>query len=147
MTSRRRCATLLVALVAALALATAAGAEIVTRADSEDRTITFDVRAPSVDVDWYAAVLRAAAHGDEISRVTIRIVPEEDVPALCGAAAAACYSPGGNGGRMVVPAGKDLRVAATFLHEYGHHLDRSTPVTDIREPNGTPTWWRARGME
>ena len=35
MTSRRRCATLLVALVAALALATAAGAEIVTRADSE----------------------------------------------------------------------------------------------------------------
>ena len=75
MTSRRRCATLLVALVAALALATAAGAEIVTRADTEGRTITFDVQAPSVDVDWYAAVLRAAAHGDEISRVTIRIVP------------------------------------------------------------------------
>ena len=57
--------------------------------------------------------------------MTIRIVPEEDVPALCGAAAAACYSLGGNGGRMVVPAGKDLRVAATFLHEYGHHLDRA----------------------
>ncbi len=77
MTSRRWCATLL-ALVAALALATAAGAEIVTRADTEGRTITFDVQAPSVDVDWYAAVLRAAAHGDEISRVTIRIVREED---------------------------------------------------------------------
>ncbi len=30
---------------------------------------------------------------------------------------------------MVVPAGKDLRVAATFLHEYGHHLDRSWSVT------------------
>ena len=66
MTSRRRCATLLVALVAALALATAAGAEIVTKADSEGRTITFDVRAPGVDVDWYAAILRAAVHGDEI---------------------------------------------------------------------------------
>jgi hypothetical protein len=146
MTSRRRCATLLVALVAALALATAAGAEIVTRADSEGRTITFDVRAPSVDVDWYAAVLRAAAHGDEISRVTIRIVPEEDVPALCGAAAAACYSSGLNGGRMVVPAGKDLRVAATFLHEYGHHLDRAWSVSGVAELNGTPVWWQLRGM-
>ena len=146
MTSRRRCATLFVALVAALALATAAGAEIVTRTDSEGRTITFDVRAPNVDVDWYAAILRAAAHGDEISRVTIRIVPEEDVPALCGAAAAACYSLGGNGGRMVVPAGKDLRVAATFLHEYGHHLDRSWGVSGVKELNGTPVWWELRGM-
>jgi hypothetical protein len=125
-----------------LALATAAGAEIVTRADTEGRTITFDVRAPNVDVDWYTAVLRAAAHGDEISRVTIRIVPDEDVPALCGAAAAACYSPG----RMVVPAGKDRRVAATFLHEYGHHLDRYWSVSGVPELNGTPVWWELRGM-
>jgi hypothetical protein len=81
MTTRRRSAFLLVALVAALALATGAGAELVTRADSEGRTITFDVQAPGVDVDWYAALLRAAAHGDEISRRSIRIVPDEDVPA------------------------------------------------------------------
>jgi hypothetical protein len=146
MTTRRRCSFLLVALVAALALATAAGAEIVTRQDSEGRTITFDVQAPSVEVDWYAALLRAAAHGDEISRVTIRIVPEEDVPLLCGAAAAACYSPGRNGGRIVVPAGKDLRVASTFLHEYGHHLDRAWSVSGVPELNGTPVWWQIRGM-
>ena len=146
MTTRRRCASLLVALVAALALATAAGAEIVTRADSDGRTIIFDVHAQGVDVDWYAALLRAAAHGDEITRVTIRIVPEEDVPILCGAAAAACYSPGRNGGRIVVPAGKDLRVASTFLHEYGHHLDRAWSVSGVRELNGTPVWWQLRGM-
>jgi hypothetical protein len=146
MTTRRRCSFLLVALVAALALATAAGAEIVTRQDSEGRTITFDVQAPSVEVDWYAALLRAAAHGDEISRLTIRIVPEEDVPLLCGAAAAACYSPGRNGGRIVVPAGKDLRVASTFLHEYGHHLDRAWSVSGVPELNGTPVWWQIRGM-
>src|SRR5688500_9734873 len=146
MMSRRRCASFLVALVAALAFATAAGAEIVTRTDSEGRTITFDVRTPDADVDWYAAVLRAAAHGDEISRVTIRIVPEEDVPALCGAAAAACYAPGGDGGRMVARVGKDLRVAATFLHEYGHHLGRSWGVRGVRELNGTPVWWELRGM-
>lgn len=146
MTTRRRWASLFVALVAALALATAAGAEIVTKEDSEGRTITFDVRAPSVDVDWYAALLRAAAHSDEISRVTIRIVPEEDVPLLCGAAAAACYSPGRSGGRIVVPAGKDLRVASTFLHEYGHHLDRAWSVSGVPELNGTPVWWQLRGM-
>lgn len=146
MTTRRRCVSLLVALVAALALATAAGAEIVTRADSDGRTIIFDVQAQGVDVDWYAALLRAAAHGDEITRVTIRIVPEEDVPILCGAAAAACYSPGRNGGRIVVPAGKDLRVASTFLHEYGHHLDRAWSVSGVRELNGTPVWWQLRGM-
>ncbi len=146
MTTRRRCAFPLVALVAALALATAAGAEIVTKADSEARTITFDVQAQSVDVDWYAALLRAAAHGDEISRVTIRIVPEEDVPLLCGAAAAACYSQGRKGGRIVVPAGKDLRVASTFLHEYGHHLDRTWSVGGVPELNGTPIWWQLRGM-
>lgn len=146
MTSRRRFASLLVALVAALALATGAGAEIVTRADSEGRTITFDVQAPGVDVDWYAALLRAAVHGDEIGRVTIRIVPEEDVPFLCGAAAAACYSPGRNGGRIVVPVGKDMRVASTFLHEYGHHLDRSWSVSGVPELNGTSVWWQLRGM-
>jgi hypothetical protein len=146
MTTRRRCASLFVALVAALALATAAGAEVVTKQDTEGRSITFDVQAPSVDVDWYAALLRAAAHGDEISRVTIRIVPEGDVPLLCGAAAAACYSPGRNGGRIVVPAGKDLRVASTFLHEYGHHLDRAWSVSGVQELNGTPVWWQLRGM-
>jgi len=145
--ARRRCVSLLVALVAALAFATAAGAELVTREDTEGRTVTFDLQAPSVDVDWYAALLRAAAHGDEISRVTIRIVPEADVGSLCGAAAAACYSPGGrNGGRIVVPAGKDLRVAATFLHEYGHHLDRAWRVSGVQELNGTPVWWQLRGM-
>jgi hypothetical protein len=146
MTTRRRCSSLLVALVAALALATGAGAEIVTKTDSEGRTITFDVQAASVDVDWYAALLRAAAHGDEISRLTIRIVPEQDVPELCGAAAAACYSPGRSGGRIVIPAGKDLRVASTFLHEYGHHLDRAWSVSGVRELNGTPVWWQLRGM-
>ena len=146
MTTWRRRASLLVALVAALAFATGAGAEVVTKADTEGRPITFDVQAPGVDVDWYAALLRAAAHGDEITRVTIRIVPEEEVPELCGAAAAACYSPGRTGGRIVVPAGKDMRVASTFLHEYGHHLDRSWVVTGVRELNGTPVWWQLRGV-
>jgi hypothetical protein len=145
-TTRRWCVSLLVAAVAATAFATGAGAEIVPKADAQGRPITFDVQAPNVDVDWYAALLSAAAHGNEISTVTILIVPESRIGALCGAAAAACYTQTRTGGRIVVPAGKDLRVASTFLHEYGHHLDRNWSVPGVRELNGTPVWWQLRGM-
>lgn len=145
-TTRRWCLSLLVAGAAATAVATGASAELVPKQDTQGRTITFDVQAPAVDVDWYAGLLRAAAHGDEISAVTIRIVPEQQVAALCGAGAAACYSSGRQGGQIVVPAGKDLRVASTFLHEYGHHLDRSWRVSGVQELNGTPVWWQTRGM-
>lgn len=145
-TARRRCLPLLVALAIALAAATGAGAEIVTSQDVQGRPITFDVQATPVDVEWYAALLRAAAHGDEIRDVTIRIVPESRIGALCGAAAAACYQRSRAGGRITVPAGKDRRLAATFLHEYAHHLDRSRPVSGVPELNGTPVWWQLRGM-
>jgi hypothetical protein len=61
-----------VALVLTLALAAGAGAAIVTSTDLQGRSITFDVRAKTVDTNWYTDVLRATAHGDEISNVTIR---------------------------------------------------------------------------
>ena len=110
-------------------------------------TITFDVRAPNVDTEWYASVLRASAHGNEISDVTIRIVPESQIPALCGGAdAAACYT--GTVGptddhrsRREEQAPRD-----TLLHEYGHHLDTYWRVSGVPELNGTPVWWAARGM-
>ena len=138
--------TLLVAIVAALALATGASAEIVRSEDAQGRAITFDVQAPNVDVEWYAALLRAAAHGDEISTVTIRILPESQVSVVCGAAAVACYSRGRATALIVVPAGRDARVASTFLHEYGHHVDRTWSITGVPELNGTPVWWQLRGM-
>jgi hypothetical protein len=146
MAPTRQLKTLLVAVVAALALATGASAEIITAQDTQGRPITFDVQAPNVDVEWYAALLRAAAHGDEISTVTIRVLPESQVAAFCGAAAAACYSRGRNTGLIVVPAGRDIRIASTFLHEYGHHLDRTWSVAGVPELNGTPVWWQLRGM-
>lgn len=146
-TARRWCASLLVVVAVSLAVAAGAGAEIVTARDDQGRTITFDVQATAVDVNWYAALLRAAAHGNEISTVTIRIVPEERVAAFCGSsAAAACYTRTRSGGLLVVPAGKDMRVASTFLHEYGHHVDYSRSVPGVPELNGTPSWWQARGM-
>ena len=85
---------IVVALVAAFAFAGAANANaaIITSHDDQGRTITFDVRAATVDTEWYASVLRASAHGNEISAVRIIIVPEPQVQAFCGGAdAAACY--------------------------------------------------------
>src|SRR6266513_2987303 len=99
---------MLVALCAAFALvfATVANAAIVTSHDDQGRQITFDVRAPNVDTEWYASVLRASAHGNEISDVTIRIVPEPQIPAFCGGQdAAACYNRTGSP-TIYVPAGK-----------------------------------------
>jgi hypothetical protein len=137
----------LVAVIVALAAAAAARAEIVVSRDAQGRPITFDVRVPQTDVEWYAALLRGAAHGDEIGTVTIRIVSPEDVPALCGALeAAACYGTRGGSATIVVPAGRDDEIARIVLHEYGHHVDRAWAVGGFSEPNGTPTWWAARRM-
>jgi hypothetical protein len=143
----RRALPLLLALVAALLLSTPAAAEIVYAQDREGRTITFDVQVPNVDVEWYAELLRNVAHGDEISRVTVRIVAGDDLHMLCGAGAGGCYSGGGTrSGRITVPAGKSAQLAHVVVHEYGHHIDYAHPVAGVREPNGTPSWWVARDM-
>jgi hypothetical protein len=133
---------LLLSVFASLAFSGEAMAAEVLAQDDQGRTIHFDVSVEGVDTEWYAALLRAAPHGDEISTVTIDIVSWDDVHRTCGKDASGCYSRN----TMVVPAEQSDESAHTVVHEYGHHLDRSTPVTGVGEPNGTPQWWRARGM-
>ena len=138
---------IVVALVAAFAFAGAANANaaIITSHDDQGRTITFDVRAATVDTEWYASVLRASAHGNEISAVRIIIVPEPQIQAFCGGAdAAACYDR--TSATIVLPAGKSKLLETVILHEYGHHLDTYWRVPGVQELNGTPVWWAARGM-
>jgi hypothetical protein len=139
---RRILLVFLAVLAAALAAAAVARAEIVVKQDSAGRSMTFDVLDATADVDWYAGLLRNAPHGNEISTVTIQIVPSAEILARCGAGAAACYSRH----TITVPAGKSDRLAATVLHEYGHHLDTAWPVNGVPEMNGTPVWWASRGM-
>src|SRR5262249_6115573 len=135
-----------IALVLTLAFAAAASGAIVTTADLQGRRITFDVRATAVDTDWYANVLRATAHGNEISDVTIRIVPDASIESLCAAAAAACYTRSVGRPTIMIPAGKNQFIEGTLIHEYGHHLDAMTPNPGIPELNGIPVWWQDRGM-
>ena len=132
----------LVTLLASFALAGEAAAAEVVLADNEGRPIRFDVRTEGVDAEWYASLLRAAPHGDEIARLRIDVVSWDELHSICGREAGGCYSRD----VMVVPAGQDAATAHTFLHEYGHHIDRSRAVDGVREPNGAPEWWRARGM-
>jgi hypothetical protein len=134
--------SLLLALLASLVFSGQAAAAEVVLNDNEGRPIRFDVRVEGVDPEWYAALLRAAPHGDEISAVRVDIVSWDELHDICGSEAGGCYSRN----VMTVPPDQDDRNAHTVVHEYGHHLDRSTPVDGAREPNGTPVWWRARGM-
>lgn len=142
-----RPALLLTVVAASLAFASPALAETVLAQDAQGRTITYDVEAAGVDTAWYTEILGAALHGDEISSVTIRIVPAEEVTGECGSAEAeACYSQTRGGAIIVLPAGENDQLKAVVLHEYGHHVDASTAVGGVREPNGTTRWWAARGM-
>jgi hypothetical protein len=142
----RALAALLAALLASLVVVTGADAAIITSRDDQGRTMTFDVRDATANVDWYASLLRSAAHGNEITNLTIRIVRPEEVELHCGAEAAACYSRSRSRPLIVVPSGEGGFVASTMLHEYGHHLDSAWRVPGVPELNGTPVWWQARGM-
>jgi hypothetical protein len=146
MTPTRRVFALFAALTASLAIVAGAGAEVFTRSDGQGRPITLDVRAQSVDFEWYAALLSWAAHGDEVSDVTVRIVPQEAIGDHCGGGALACYGFRRGVPTITVPAGTSNVIADTLLHEYGHHLDTAWDVPGVPELDGTPVWWSARGM-
>jgi hypothetical protein len=142
MTPMRRPLLLLVLLTSLVFAGNATAAEVILP-DDQGRSIRFDVRVEGIDAEWYAALLRAAPHGDEISTVRVDVVSWDELHTTCGRDAGGCYAHN----VMVVPAEQSDETAHTVVHEYGHHLDHSTPVTGVREPNGTPVWWRARGMQ
>lgn len=136
---------LVTALVAALAATAPAGAlgAVTAYRDAEGRPIRVDVRAQGVSGGTYADILRDSVHGDEISTLTMRVVPVARIASICGSQdALACYS----GGLMVVPAAPRAEVERTVLHEYGHHIDAERGGATGDEPDGTRRWWTARGM-
>jgi len=133
---------LLLSLLASLAFVGEAMATEVVSQDHQGRPIRFDVKAEGVDAEWYAALLRDAPHGDEIATLRIDVVSWDELRLVCGGEAGGCYSRN----VIVVPQDQDAKTAHTLLHEYGHHLDRSRPVAGASEPNGTPEWFRARGV-
>ena len=109
-----------------LALATGADAAIITSQDEQGRPITFDVRAATVDTEWYASVLRASAHGNEISDVTIQH-RSRAADRQASVAARRCrllHGPAEQQPDNHRPGREEHgSLETTLLHEYGHHLD------------------------
>ena len=133
------------ALIPALVASTAGGADRIFR-DDQGRAIHFTSRVGDAPLARYARVLREAIHGDEIERLRIEVVRPADVPRMCATrGAVACHIHGGRKGpRIVIAPGP--RAERLLLHEYGHHLDIHLANGARPEPNGTPRWWRARGI-
>ena len=142
----RVCIAVLAGSVIAMVAAGGAGAAIERFKDGEGRTITFDIKATNVDTAWYAKLLSDATHRDEIRSVVVRIVRPDRLVHNCGPGASGCYSYRRGRGRIVVPAGRNADVAHTLLHEYAHHIDRTSGHRGLPEPNGTRAWWAARKM-
>jgi hypothetical protein len=131
-----------------LAAAAQAGAVPETTRDSAGRPIHFDVQAQGADVAGYTAILDGLLHGDEISDVVVTIVPQSAIASNCGAGAAACYRWSSRGDAvMFVPSQAAAQVRGALTHEYGHHVDATRPhLAGAGGLDGTPGWWRARGM-
>ena len=77
---------LLPLLLLSLIFAGEAGAAEVVLPDNEGRSIRFDLHVEGVDPEWYAALLRAAPHRDEISTVRVDIVSGDELRSTCAAA-------------------------------------------------------------
>lgn len=138
-----------IALAAGTLVATqAADAAIVTRHDRAGRVVKFDVRAPGVQVGWYAAVLRNAIHGDEIETARIRIVSPSQISRLCeGIHTQSCYDGDEKGGVLIIPAGRSAWAAHLLLHEYAHHIDMARSNFLYTDKPWAPSWWAARGVK
>jgi hypothetical protein len=131
-----------------LVAAQASDAAIVTRHDRAGRVVTFDVRAPGVQVGWYAAILRGAVHGNEIKTARIRIVSPSQISRFCdGADAQSCYEGDEKGGVLIIPAGRGAMAAHLLLHEYAHHIDMAHSNFLYTDKPWAPSWWAARGVK
>lgn len=75
---------------------------------------------PSYNQRW-ADFLASAPHSEELSSVTVVMLPLARVQSYCGAQALACYS----ADTIIAPGedpAPDLSAASVLLHEYGHHV-------------------------
>ncbi|MFL5927223.1 MAG: hypothetical protein ACJ77E_09835 [Gaiellaceae bacterium] len=94
-----------------------------------------------VPQDW-ATYLGTLVHGPELSKLTLNLVPQDSVQAVCGGQALACYDPGREAiyvspeDQLDEPPAKEV-----IIHEYGHHIaDNSDDAPWAALDYGTKRW-------
>jgi hypothetical protein len=94
-----------------------------------------------VPQDW-ASYLGTLVHGPEISKLTLNLVPQDSVQAVCGRQALACYDPNTSTiflspeDQLDEPPAKEV-----LIHEYGHHLANNSSDAPWTALNyGTKRW-------
>ncbi len=124
MTWRALLAVAVAALATAAAGVAATGGAYTTPSGQTVRVLASDAY-PADDArnQAFADYLDSLLHGGELSALTLYLAPQEEVRALCGRDALACYNRAR--GLIVAPAddypdGPTAR--AVIAHEYGHHV-------------------------
>lgn len=90
----------------------------------------------------WAAFLGTLVHGPELSSLTLRLAPIQDVASVCGPDALACYDPA----TSTILASPDDQLGEpsaheVVTHEYGHHLaNNRTDAPWSAEDYGTKRW-------
>jgi len=150
-----RLKAIVLGLVGAVALASAAAAAAVTGGPyTTPSGATVQVFAsdsyPADDArnQTWADFLDGLLHGPELSSVTLHLVPPSELQERCGRAALACYSPFR---RTILFSPEDSpgrpTARSVLAHEYGHHVAASrlnTPWTAVDW--GPKRWASAAGV-
>jgi hypothetical protein len=91
--------------------------------------------------DW-ATYLGSLVHGPEISKLTLDLGTADEVRAICGAQALACYDPSSEtieaspDDQLDAPPAKEI-----VTHEYGHHVANNRSNSPfVAESYGTKRW-------
>lgn len=94
--------------------------------DHHGHSLTLITTSPDLDLRPYAETLAGIYHHGEIEDLLVYVLPPEEVDAVCGAEASACYAAEDAAtsyrGSMVIPS-EDPDLLHIIVHEYGHHVD------------------------
>lgn len=115
-------------------------------ADGKSVAVTTSSGYSSATAQQYVDYLGSLPHGDELSRLTVRIATPAEVQAGCGGdpGVLACYYDSTH--TMLVPgdpvqSADGITTAYVIAHEYGHHIASFRSNAPFSAPDYGPKYW------